>query len=95
MGRAQKKRYTHEFKNQAVAVAKRIGVTRAAKELGLSKGNLQRWKSMDDKRNVKVPEIGESPDQQIRRLEKEVEELRKVNFILRKAAAFFSQDQLK
>ena len=37
----------------------------------------------------------ETPEEELKRLRKEVEELKKVNYILKRAAAFFSQDHLK
>lgn len=94
MGKKKGPNYTPEFKEQAVDLANRIGLNRAAKELGVSRGSMQTWKSKQSQGEIKT-EKQASVEEENRRLRKEVDELRKVNQILRKAAAFFSQDQLK
>lgn len=93
MGRSKGTRYTLEFKKQAVALAQRMGQNQAAKELGVNEASLKRWKEKIQPSSA-LPDA-ESPEQKIRRLEKENDDLKKANMILRKAAAFFSQDQLK
>ena len=94
-----KPRYTTEFKRQAVALAESLGTAvGAAKQLGVSYGALQGWKmqfgneSLAGKSDSKMSpaEIDE-----VNRLRKENAELKKVNHILKAAAAFFSQDHLK
>lgn len=92
MGKAR--RYTLEFKQQAADLASRIGISRAARQLGVSVANVQRWKSNGVGR---AKPKGEEKDlaEENRRLQRENEELKKVNMILKRAAAFFSQDQLK
>jgi transposase len=102
MARAKTRSYTAEFKEQAVRLAEEIGsATRAAKQLGVSEANVHNWKMKskqgklkDSKNNMSMTEV-ESPEEELKRLRKEVEELKKVNYILKKAAAFFSQDHLK
>lgn len=94
MGKSRKRQYTLEFKEQAVELAKRIGIGRAAEELGVGAVNIQRWKAKEGKTSEKLAE-GETIEQENRRLRKENDELKKVNQILKRAAAFFSQDHLK
>ncbi len=88
-----KKVYTEEFKKQAVQLANELkNVSRAAKQLGVRDVNIHKWKQQ-----YKLTESGitESELAEIKRLKKEVEELKKANYILSRAAAFFSQDHLK
>jgi transposase len=94
--------YTAEFKEQAVRLAEEMeSAYRAAKQLGIPEANVHNWqkkqkqgKLRDSKNNMSV--VGsESAEEELKRLRKEVDELRKVNYILKKAAAFFSQDHLK
>jgi transposase len=96
MAKKGKRTYTLEFKRQAADLATRNGVQRAANQLGVSVANIQRWKS-EVKKESQVENKTRKKDieEENRQLRKEVEELRKVNFILKKAAAVFSQDQLK
>lgn len=94
MGKRTRPSYTLEFKRQAVNLAGRLGLNRAAKELGVSQGSIRTWKENQKKDEPKAAkEI--NLEEENRRLQKENEELKKVNYILRRAAAVFSQDQLK
>lgn len=93
--------YTDEFKRQAVELAKTLGsCARAANELGIPKQNLYAWQS----KLAKSPTIDTGSDiesndsavqDELKRLRREVSELRQVNVLLKSAAAFFSQDHLK
>jgi transposase len=94
MGKRNGPHYTLEFKQQAVSLAERLGLNRAAKELGVSRGSIKSWKDKQQKDQPKAAkEI--NLEEENRRLQKENEELKKINYILRRAAAVFSQDQLK
>lgn len=97
MGKETKRRYTLEFKQQAAELGMRIGLTRAADQLGVNVANVQRWKA-----ELKKPEAKQGErqskfflEEENRRLQRENEELKKINHILKRAAAFFSQDHLK
>ncbi len=95
------RKYTTEFKRQAVELARELdSATEAAKQLGIGPGNITNWKtrglgkgaeSGSDRRTAE----GSTLEQDNRRLAKENAELKKVNYILKTAAAFFSQDHLK
>lgn len=94
MGKRNVRQYTPEFKEQAVELANRIGMTKAAAQLGVHVSNIHGWKSKK-KDGLKKPSEAASLEEENRRLRKEVDELKKVNQILKRAAAFFSQDHLK
>lgn len=90
---SKQRSYTEEFKKQAVELASQLNsITKAASQLGISDVNIHKWKKIyrSTSSGVSQTELAE-----IKRLKKENEELKKVNFILSKAAAFFSQDHLK
>ena len=97
MGKNRK--YTQEFKEQAVRLAKQLGSNRAAaQQLGISDVNIHVWQNKDLKRQSKASAYvspSETPEEEMKRLRQENEELKKVNYILKRAAAFFSQDHLK
>lgn len=93
------RRYTDDFKHRALALAKDIGISEAARKLGISSGNIYNWQKKLLSLG-KVSKLGastpvESSDELIRRLQKENSDLKKANIILKSAAAFFSQDHLK
>jgi transposase len=98
MGTKGRSRYTEEFKIDALKLAKTLGnYTEAAKKLGVSDSILHSWKktyniSIDSNKSV---EIAFAETEELKRLKKENEELKKINYILKRAAAFFSQDHLK
>jgi transposase len=96
MGRKTKRQYTLEFKQQAAELALQIGLTRAAEQLGVNVANVKRW--VGSTKNADAGEAKKTKaglEAENRRLQREVDELRKVNHILKRAAAFFSQDHLK
>ena len=95
MGKRITRKYTSEFKQQAAELAIRIGVTRAARQLGVAVGNLHGWKSKAKNQEPQSEKVKVNLQEENRLLKKEVDELKKVNHILKRAAAFFSQDHLK
>src|SRR5580704_8489768 len=90
MGKPRKK-YTQEFKRDAVRMMQSRGtrtIAEVADDLGVAPNLLHRWASKVErdavsKRNVE----GETLEQEVRRLRKEVESLRLDKAILKKAAA--------
>ena len=88
------RKYTKEFKLQAIELAEVLGnASRAAKQLGVTSAHLHTWKKLLAT-EVK-PDNLDKESEEVLRLKKENEELKKVNYILKRAAAFFSQDHLK
>jgi transposase len=95
----KKKKYTNEFKQQAVALAGSLSsLSEAARQLGVSDGSIHAWRAKQMLAGIATTPAGElsvSEADELRRLRGEVTQLRKVNHILKAAAAFFSQDHLK
>jgi transposase len=102
MGVKNPRRYSPEFIDQALRLAKELGSgQRAAKRLGIpvatvhgrrirkKRGDLKSFSRATNGQSV------ETPEEENKRLRKENEELKKANYILKRAAAFFSQDHLK
>lgn len=91
------RQHTAEFKRGAVELASQLGsVAEAARQLGLSENVIYAWRQRPEFSGQSKAASGKSAEQlEIERLRKENGELRKVNQILKHAAAFFSQDHLK
>lgn len=90
-----RKRYTKQFKLQAVQMAleEERPVTEVARELGVPVNLLYRWKAdYLATPDPQGPAAKESPDQEIRRLRRENERLRQERDFLKKAVGFFSQN---
>jgi len=93
------RKYTKEFKQQAVKLSEDLGsLAEAAKQLGIPDANLHRWKK-EVLTGQNLPQTGRVTIADLAaenaRLTKENSQLKKVNLILKTAAAFFSQDHLK
>jgi transposase len=92
------RKYPEEFKRQAVKLAEELGsLTKAAKQLGVAHANLHNWRTIFGNTNSLVPSNGPtqaSVEEENKRLKRELAELKKVNYILKAAAAVFSQDHL-
>jgi transposase-like protein len=71
----------------------------AAQQLGIPESNIHNWRSLekDGVLPSAVLRTGPQPtlEEENRRLQRELTEQKKVNHILKLAAAFFSQDHLK
>jgi transposase len=92
----QRRKYTEEFKRDAVRMMRNRGtrtVAEIADDLGVATNILHRWAQKLDKDAVaKRNDEGETLEQEVRRLRKEVEQLRVEKAILKKATAFFAKD---
>ena len=87
------RKYTEEFKKQALQLAEDLGsLNKAAKQLGVAHANLHNWKQQKAGSNSNVATAGH--EEEIKRLRKENAELKKVNYILKAAAAIFTRDHL-
>ncbi len=90
-----RRRYTREFKVEALRLLETSGksASQIERDLGIGKGNLYRWKQkLEADGKDAFPSQGRlAPDQErIRRLEREIEILRQERDILKKAVAIFS-----
>ncbi len=92
----KRSQYTQEFKDHAVQLAKEFkSPTKIGKQLGINESNIRKWiKERDQDVELKAMSPEASMDE-LQRLRRENAELKKVNHILKAAAAVFFQDQFK
>ena len=89
--------FTPEFKRDAIALVSREGRTlsEVARNLGIARSLLQRWieQSRDQDRdgNPRKPEAGEAGE--LRQLRKRLRDVTEERDILKKALAYFADDQ--
>jgi transposase len=95
-----RKKYDQGFKEEAVKLAEEVGVTQAARDLGISHYTLRNW--VDSKRyRPDNPFIGSgrkyvsTQDAENAKLMKENRELKRANEILKEALGFFAVSQKK
>lgn len=94
------RRYTQEFRQQAIALAlKSPNTTKTAEELGIPQGTLHTWleqAKLKSKVNTdfsqNLPDVA-SLIEENRRLHKELAVVKEEKEILKKAAAYFAQHQ--
>ena len=87
------KQYPKEFKDEAVALVLEQGysVSEAAKSLGITAGMLYKWKELHEQQ-IEGKVLAEDEREELKRLRKEVKELRMEKEILKKASAFFAKE---
>jgi transposase len=95
----EKKKYTPEFKMEAVRLITEQGykTTEAARNLGIHPSVLNRWKSQlaTDGKNAFPGKGHLAPEkEELKELRKEVQRLRMERDILKKAAAFFAKESM-
>lgn len=89
-----RKRYAPEFKQDALELAGKIGVSNAARKLNISLSCLQRWKCQ---KNIPIEKSQDvlKLQKEVKKLKKELAEKRATVEILKKATAFFSKETVK
>lgn len=87
------KQYSKEYKEEAVALVLEQGysVPKASESLGINPNMLYKWKEKMEEQEQGVLLEGNERDE-LKRLRKEVKELRMEKEILKKASAFFAKE---
>lgn len=93
-----RKRYSREFKMEAVGLTTEKGysIAKASRNLGVEYSVLRRWKNQlaNDPNNA-FPGKGKqkAADEQLKKLQKGLERVKEERDILKKALAYFAEDQ--
>ncbi|MGD9849622.1 MAG: transposase [Nitrospirales bacterium] len=90
----QRKKYSQEFKQEAVQLTKQAGgaISQVAKDLGLNAAMLGRWCREAGRRGHKAfPGTGTPQDQELVRLKRELALVTRERDFLKEAAAFFAK----
>lgn len=96
MAETRRRQYTDEFKSEAVQLTRKSGrsVAQVARELGMSDNVLYRW--MNEQRHAdsqgRTRQAVRAGQDELTRLKRENETLRKERDFLRRAAAFFARE---
>ena len=98
MSKRKRASYSREFKLEAVGLITKKGysIAEASRNLGINYSVLRRWKTQlaDDPKNA-FPGKGKlkAPDEDLRRLKQKLERVTEERDILKKALAYFAEDQ--
>jgi transposase len=98
LAKKKRKNYSRDFKKEAVALITEKGysIAEASRNLGVEYSVLRRWKMQlaDDPKNAFPGKGRQNPaDKELRHLKKELERVREERDILKKALAYFAEDQ--
>jgi transposase len=98
MGRSS--RYTPEFRREALELVRSSGrpVIEVARSLGINDGTLGNWVRSEREARERAADpsaLSESEREELRRLRREVADLRVDREILRKAAAYFARETIR
>lgn len=85
-----RKQYSKEFKDEALALAERLGVPTAAKELGLHGSQLYGWR-VKSRAERDQSETERNQAAEIARLKRQVADQAEELAIVKKAAAYFAK----
>jgi transposase len=90
----QRRSFSPEFRQEAVRLALESDrpLSEVARELKIRPDQLRHWKQQLTRAAGVSPPSGETPEQELRRLRREVEVLRQERDFLKKAAAFFAKE---
>jgi len=90
----QRRSFSPEFRQEAVRLALESDrpLSEVARELKIRPDQLRHWKQQLTRAAGASPPSGETPEQELRRLRREVEVLRQERDFLKKAAAFFAKE---
>lgn len=91
MGR---RKYSDEYKREAVALAQEPGATQAqvARDLGISPNQLGKWvRELRESGDRAFPGKGKARDEELAALKRELSRVRKERDFLRDAATFFAK----
>ena len=102
------RKYDHEYKVQAVKLAREIGGNKAAKELGVPEGTIHTWLKAARTGTLDIGEGSHTPEsamslaeeltmlrKQVKAQDKEIRRLKEENEFLEEASAFFAASRRK
>ena len=95
MVKRKRRKYTKEFKEEAVKLVSEQGYSyaEAGRNLGVNPNLLSRWKREIEGAEVATPGSSAALQAELKRLRKENKQLKLEREILKKAAAFFAKEQ--
>ena len=95
MSKRKNRKYSQEYKQEAVELAKKLGLSEASRKLEIPLSNLERWKSGKNSYSIEKSQDIVKLQSEVKRLKKELAEEKAIVEMLKKATAFFSKEREK
>ncbi len=94
MSKPSRRKYTEEFKQEAVKLVEQgnRSVSDVARNLGVHRSQIERWRQQYGHLKSVSDSISETEREELKRLRAEVKQLRMERDILKKAAPFFAKE---
>jgi transposase len=92
---AQRRKFSEEFKREAVALTRQPGVSvsQVGRDIGVGANLLWRWRrELESSKDKAFPGAGTPRDQEVAALKRELAKVKKERDFLRDAAAFFARE---
>ena len=89
--------FSEEFKQEAIELIDKIGLSKAEHELDIGESTLRAWRKKfrsPEAENSQAKKSYQELERENRKLAKEIGYLREINKVLKKSTAIFSNDQL-
>ena len=93
------RRFNDEFKLEAIALAKKLGNSQAARELDIHESSIRDWiKKFESPEKITVAAKSKKSyselEKEVKRLQKELGYMKEINKVLKKSTAIFSSDHM-
>jgi transposase len=93
--RRPRRKFTAEFKCEAVELSRKIGIAKASEELNVDGATLRNWRLKEESQGSAVGKRSYADlEKDVRRLTKEIGYLEEINKVLKKSTAIFSKDHM-
>jgi transposase len=91
---AKRRKYSEEFKREAVNLTRQpdVSVSQVARDIGVGSGQLFRWRRELEGDSKAFPGSGVPRDQELLALKRELAKVKRERDFLRDAAAFFARE---
>lgn len=99
MSKNKQKKYSEEFKLEAVRLSKEVGSKEASTQLGVGFSTLNKWRTLFSNtghvsKSGEVKKSYSDLEKENKRLKKEIGYIKQINDVLKKSTAIFSSNQI-
>ncbi len=91
--RKRNRKYSDEFKTQALELASNVGNSEAGRQLGVNESQIRAWRSQSKIKPLDPQKKSyEELERELKKVNKELYYMKEINKVLKKSTAILSQD---